>query len=307
VISPADAVAGYLESIAARGAKPGTIEITERALRRFTTWLAPRGIDDLSSVTRGLLADYQVALAKIDWAAASYNREVIIVRKLFQWLIAHRSLIVDPAVGMATVRSPRGARPAITEDEAARILAAPDPRAPWTLRDRALLELLYSTGLRRGETIALDVADLDLKRREVRVRCGKGDKARVTPLGDHAVAALRAYLELERPQLVASESVVALFVSTQGKHRGQRLGIRQLALRVIVAARRAGLTRRVATHALRRAVATHLLRAGADLRHVQALLGHACIETTTIYTEVVIDDLARVHARTHPRGKLTSE
>jgi integrase/recombinase XerD len=185
----------------------------------------------------------------------------------------------------------------------ATLIEALDRDTTTGLRDRALFELLYSTGLRCAEVTALDLADVDLTDGVVFVRKGKGAKQRLVPSGAAAVEAVKQYLIFARPLLLAHPHVQALFVIGHSRGKGTRLGKGGIRCAIERAARAANITRRVTPHTFGHSFATHLLRAGADLRHVQELLGHSRIDATERYTHLDVDDLAVAHARSHPRGK----
>jgi len=222
-----------------------------------------------------------------------------------RWLVSERYLLADSGASLELgVR--RRFQPAnvLTEEEARRLLAAPDSSTPIGRRDRALLELLYSTGLRRAEVAALDVGDVDFVGGSVFVNRGKGGKSRLVPLGENAAAALRLYVDAVRPRFAMKPGVPALFLAAaRNGHSGKRLSAASIRIRIALHAKTAGIERPVTPHALRHSLATHLLRAGADVRHVQAILGHSRIDTTEVYTHLVLGDLARAHARSHPRGR----
>ena len=193
---------------------------------------------------------------------------------------------------------PRGV---LSEAQACKLMAAPNPWTPFGLRDRAMLEVFYGAGLRLSECLNLDVSDIDLARRVIVVRLGKGRKDRVVPLGGRAADAVDKYLQGARPRLVRDPRVSKLFLST----RGRRLTQTTLSEAMAGYGRQAGISWRVSPHVLRHTFATHLLKHGADVRHVQRLLGHADIETTQIYTRVAVKDLHDVIERSHPRDKYT--
>ncbi len=288
---------------------------TERdRLMRFIEWITARRVFDVRAVTRQHIEQYRADLLTIEYRRCDgmhklgqrgrYDR-LAVVQRFFAWLVANRLLIGDPSAGVK--RGRRGAwQPAtvLTEAEIAMLLEAPDASSLTGIRDRAVLELMYSTGLRRAEVVALDLADVDLTDLVVNVRSGKGDKQRLVPIGATAAEALINYLTKARPLFLKNASATALFlVGTRCGQTGRRLGAGSIANVVRAAARRSELGKHVTPHALRHTFATHLLRAGADVRHVQELLGHNRIDTTETYTHLDLSDLAQAHARAHPRGK----
>jgi integrase/recombinase XerD len=232
-----------------------------------------------------------------------------IVQDLFRWLIGRGLLLCDPTAALAIdFKRHQLPRQVLSELDVERLLAAPSAATPLGLRDRAMLALLYSTGLRRAELASLDINDIDLTGLTVFVRRGKGGKPRLVPLGESAAEDLALYLTRGRPELAEGHRMPktpALFVGVGGQGRtnqGGRLQADGVSLMVRRTCAKAKLEKHVMAHALRHAFATHMLRAGADIRHVQRFLGHASIVTTETYTHVAIRDLAQVHAWSHPRG-----
>ena len=205
----------------------------------------------------------------------------------------------DPTLDLSPSKLPRRLPRVLTLAEVEQLLAAPDPSTPEGTRDRAMLELMYASGLRVSETVGLALSDIDLAH-EV-VRCvGKGNKERVVPVGTQAVRALRVYLAQVRPRLVRARPTQALFVSRLGRPL-TRQGCWKLIRRH---ARRAGITRPVTPHMLRHSFATHLLERGADLRAVQEMLGHASLSMTQIYTHLTRQRLRDVYSHAHPRDSM---
>lgn len=304
--SPLDrAVDGYLQHLVVeRGLAGNTVSAYRRDLGRYAAYLAGLGVGDPAQVREEHVTGFAVAIRTGEdggapLAASSAARAVVAVRTLHRFLVLEGTSAADPT---ADVRPPatggRLPKP-ITVDEVTRLLdAVAAPGTPSSLRDRALLELLYGCGARIGEAVGLDVDDVDLDGGLARV-LGKGGKERVVPVGRFALAALQAYLVRVRPALAARGGATpALFLNT----RGGRLS-RQSAWAVLqVAAERAGLAGRVSPHTLRHSFATHLLEGGADVRVVQELLGHASVTTTQIYTKVAPETLREVYAAAHPRA-----
>jgi integrase/recombinase XerD len=223
-------------------------------------------------------------------------------------MVRNEILAHDPA-GMLVLPKRRRTLPRVilTKREIARLLAAPDRATPLGCRDRAVIEVLYATGIRNAEIRGLQVSDLDLGRGLAQIRNGKSGRGRVVPLGRAAAAAVREYLETSRPQLLAglgpdAATEETLFLSRSGRPL--------LALGVIEPlrrhARRARIKKPVTPHTLRHSCATHMLYGRADLRHIQALLGHNSLATTQIYTQVEVTDLKAVHRRCHPRERVMS-
>lgn len=294
----------YLASYATRIA-PSTLEVQTVYIRQFVEWTMEERLFDLTAISRGHIEHYQAQLRTRELARASRTARFNAVRRFFTWAVAHRLLLVDPAAAVqreATLRwEPNNV---LSEAEMIALLDGPDAETAIGIRDRAILELLYSSGLRRSEVAALDLTDVDLIDCVVFVRCGKGAKQRIVPIGQTAVEALTKYLKFARPEFLHFPGATALFLaSSRCGQRGRRLSSASMPIIVHNAARKAGLTKRVTPHTLRHSFATHLLRAGADVRYVQELLGHNRIDTTERYTHLEIGDVAEAHRRSHPRGK----
>lgn len=302
---------GYLDHLTIeRGVAANTLSSYRRDLRRYHEHLRGRDIDDLAAVTETDVSEFLVALRRGDedsgvvpLSAVSAARALIAVRGLHRFAAAEG--ITDADVARA-VKPPTPARrlpKALSVDEVLALLdgAGGDGPAdgPLQLRNRALLELLYSTGARISEAVGLDVDDVDTEARSVLLR-GKGGKQRLVPVGRPAVSALDVYLVRGRPELAArGRGTPAIFLNA----RGGRLS-RQSAWQVLQdAAARAGISSAVSPHTLRHSFATHLLEGGADVRVVQELLGHASVTTTQIYTMVTVHALREVWAGAHPRAR----
>jgi integrase/recombinase XerD len=310
------AVTGYLEHLVVeRGLARNTIESYRRDLRRYESSLAGRGKARLGDVTPADVAEFLASLREGDaehgaLAVSSAARAVIAVRGLHAFAAAHHLAEIDPARDVPPPTPPRRLPKAITLAEVERLLAASGPAAgdasgdPRPLRDRALLEFLYSTGARISEATGLDVDELHLDADPVVRLAGKGGKQRVVPVGSYAVRALEAYLVRARPTLAAASRRASVGPAVFLNARGGRL-TRQGAWGVLrAAAERAGLGPEtdVSPHTLRHSFATHMLDGGADIRVVQELLGHASVATTQIYTLITVDRLREVYATAHPRA-----
>ncbi len=304
-------VEAHLADSLARGLARGTVAYRRVYLAQLVAWLHERGVTTAAQVTPSVLEEY---LVHLKGRVTDYNRrspsplsvktlaaEASVLRSFFSWLAKRHVVLFNPAETLVLGdRSQPLPKTVLTESEVQALLAAPGLDAVG-LRDRAILETLYSTALRRAELCALDLYDLDAAGELVRVRQGKGRKDRYVPVGAHALAALRRYLHQARPDLVVTPKEPALFVASI---TGRRLGRQTLNLIARKHGESAGIGQRVTPHVLRHTCATHLLQGGADLRHVQAILGHASIATTQVYTRVAVEDLAAVHRRSHPRRSL---
>lgn len=304
-----DVLRDYLDHLTVeRGAAANTLSSYRRDLDRYREYLAALGVDDLAAVTSVQVSGFLVAMregsdGRPALAASSAARSLIAVRGLHRFAAAEGLVPLDVA---REVRPPAPAKrlpKALPVDVVVALLEAAggdgESDTPSRLRDRALLELLYSCGARISEVTALDVDDIDAESRSV-VLLGKGGKQRVVPIGRPALAALDAYLVRGRPALVKTSNP-ALFLNV----RGGRLS-RQSAWQVLTtAAERAGIdtsVTHVSPHTLRHSFATHLLEGGADVRVVQELLGHASVTTTQVYTLVTVQALREVYAQAHPRA-----
>ena len=306
------ALRGYLAHLRVeRGLSPHTLSAYERDLGRYLRYLRTGGITAPQEVSRDDVAGFLEALrtgadGARPLASSSASRTVTAVRGWHKFLLAEGTTSQDPS---ATVRPPQPGRrlpKALSIEEVRRLLeAAGIDDSPVSLRDRALLEVLYATGARISEAVGLVVDDLDADSRVLRL-FGKGRKERVVPVGTYAWEALDAYLVRGRPVLAErGRGVPQVFLNTLGRPLS-----RQSAWAVLQqAAERAGLAgagvpdeRRISPHTLRHSFATHLLAGGADVRVVQEMLGHASVTTTQIYTKVTVDHLREVYATSHPRA-----
>jgi len=302
---PGKAVRTYLDHLAVeRGLAANTLSSYRRDLRRYLDHLGGAGVEDLDEVTEQTVADFLVRLREGDaehppLSSTSAARSVVAVRGFHKFALADGLAATDPAGGVKPPTPTKRLPKALPLSDVEAILeVAGEPGTTLALRDRALLEVLYSTGARISEAVGLDVDDLDVVDAVVKLR-GKGGKERVVPIGSYALEAVDAYLVRGRPELVAVKGGPALFLNA----RGGRLS-RQSAWAILVkAAERAGVTADVSPHTLRHSFATHLLDGGADVRVVQELLGHASVTTTQIYTLVTVDSLREVFASAHPRAR----
>ena len=275
-----------------------------RHARALVVWLEERGVA-LGEVRTQDLTAYQsqlLAARKEDGRPFTAGHHVNVVKaiKVFCRFLCRRGyLLHDPAARVEYPRvEKRLPRTILTPEEARRIVEAPRARTPHELRDRAILETFYATGIRAGELGRLTPFDVDTEERVVRILLGKGRKDRNVPLTRAAAAAIEAYLVQGRPKLVRG-GARALFLASRGGPMNRSL------LNTLVHrwARAAGVTKRVTCHTFRHSVATHLLRGRADIRHIQVLLGHGSLATTERYTRVEIQDLQEVIRRAHPRGR----
>lgn len=294
----------YLSYLAVeRGRAPNSIIAYRRDLAAYERYLAGRRVA-LGDVTAAVVEEYLTALAAAGLSASSRARALAAIRGLHAFCLDERGATRDPTAEVEGPRVPEGVPRALSEAEVERLLRAIVGDGPRARRDRAILELLYATGIRISELAGLSLGDLDTAGGVVRV-LGKGSKERIVPVGRFALAALAAWLGPGgRGQIAAGKQTgrldaQALFIST----RGRRMSRQAVWSVVNIAARRVGMADRVTPHVLRHSFATHLLDHGADIRVVQELLGHASITTTQLYTKVSQEHLRRVYLAAHPRAR----
>lgn len=288
----------YLEALRVRGLSPATLASREQAVRRLLERLEKK---ELRAVTRTEVERYAASLFSSRLSAGTVNVHLGALRSFFAWLETRDAVLVNPCAGVPRPRLPeRLPRRVLTAAEAARVIQQPDTATAQGKRDRALLEVVYSSGLRLAELSSLAVHDLDLSNGFVRVARGKGGRGRVAPLGASAVEALRAYLDTRRVWLeLVGRSESALWLSPIKPHGS--LKPQAVALIVRRCAKRAGVGS-VGAHAWRHTCATHLMREGASVAYVQRLLGHRSLATTQIYTRVSVADVSAMVRAAHPRA-----
>ena len=252
-------------------------------------------------VNPAVLQGYVQHLRDKDYADATVARKVAAVKSFFNYLTAEGLVPSDPTESLSSPRVGKTLPKALTVREVDELLEQPRKRStPEAKRDKAMLELLYATGMRVSELVSLDLDSIELHQNKATVRCkGKGGKERLIPIHDQAVHALRIYLQEARPELARSRSEKALFIN----RRGERLTRQGFWLILKNYARQAQISSDVTPHTLRHSFATHMLRGGAPLRSVQELLGHANISTTQVYTQLTNDHVRRVYDKAHPRAR----
>lgn len=270
---------------------------TRSSLERFAAWLNAKGDSSPGSVTQQILSGFLISEKKRGLSATSIKLEAVALRIFFRFLTARGRIPADPAQKLPLPRLPKTLPQPLSRDEIADLVAAPAGDTPLEIRDRALLELLYASGLRIAEVCSVRLENLDEDGGVIRVT-GKGNKTRLIPVGSAALEALRFYLANARPKFVSPRSGAAIFLSVRG-HPLTPARIWQLVRQY---AKQAGIREDVHPHQLRHSFATHLLSGGADLRIIQEMLGHASIATTQIYTQVDGGQLKSVHRKFHPRG-----
>lgn len=292
----------YNETMRVRGYSVPTLHRRESDIRRFVGWCDERGVSRPQDVTKPILERYQKHLFYYrqrngePLTATTQAHYLVSVRQFFKWLTQENHLLYNPASELVVPKTRARLPHVLSEDEVMQLLEQPDTVTPFGVRDRAILELFYSTGIRRTELINLQTHDLALNQHTLSVRGGKGDKDRVVPIGERALRWLRRYLDDVRPHLLLSVNEQTVFLTDYGApFRDNKMGDR---VRRYI--KQAGLDIPGSCHLLRHACATHMLENGAELRYIQVLLGHSQLNSTEIYTHVSIRKLQEVHARTHP-------
>ncbi len=292
----------HFEWMLVTGYSPDTVRARRVSIRKFIGWADERGLDDPTDITRPMLERYQRYLfyyRKDDGSPLTISMQYQYLAPLktwFKWLSRQHHILANPAADLDLPKQPKclpRSVPSVQEVEA--ILSEAEPGSAQGLRDRAMLETLYATGLRRMELPGVAIYDVDLNRGVLWVRHGKGKRERVVPLGDRAMAWLDKYLTESRPQLLTGDTD-ALFLTDYG----EPVAPHYVADKVKRYMQFAGVNKTGSTHLLRHACATHMLEGGADIRFIQEMLGHANLQTTEIYTHVSIDKLIAVHGATHP-------
>lgn len=280
------------------GLSRNTLESYRRDLNKFSEWLEKRRGCGLLATTHADIQGFLAYLMSAQRAkATSTSRAISSLKRLFRYLLRQNKIAADPTLQIATPKLPRSLPKSLTEEDVELLLNAPDVGAPLGMRDRAMLEVLYATGLRVSELVSLNVAQISLDMGVTRVM-GKGSKERLVPLGEEALDWVRRYLAEARPVLLAGRLSDALFVT----QRGEAMTRQMFWYLIKKHATQGGVDKPLSPHTLRHAFATHLLNHGADLRVVQMLLGHSDISTTQIYTHVARERLKSLHAMHHPRG-----
>lgn len=301
---------GFLQWLSVRNHAAGSIEGRRNALKTFLNWCHERELLKASAITRPILESYQAWLWRHRTKAGkplgiSTQRDKLgALKAYFAWLVRQNVIDANPASEIELPRmEKRLPTEALTATQIEAVMAVPNVSDPLGLRDRAMLEVFYATGIRRAELTRLEVSDIHTERRTLRVRKGKGGKDRVVPIGERAAHWLARYGAEVRPRLLINVREQALFLTSYGTAFNPDVLSRQVASTL----KKAGLARAGSCHLLRHTCATHMLEGGADIRFIQQLLGHEKLETTAIYTEVTITQLQAVHDRCHPASKLADD
>lgn len=288
----------YLDALwLERNLADNTLSAYRRDLRMVAQWLSHRGLTLLSVQ----YSDLQLLLAERvegGYKATSTARLLSALRRLFQYLCREKLRSDDPCVQLTSPKLPQRLPKDLSEAQVERLLSAPQVEVPLELRDKAMLELLYATGLRVSELVGLVISDISLRQGVVRI-IGKGNKERLVPLGEEAVYWLEQFMTYGRPWLLNGQSIDSLFPSSRGQQMTRQTfwhRIKNYAIQADID------SEKLSPHVLRHAFATHLLNHGADLRVVQMLLGHSDLSTTQIYTHVATERLRQLHQQHHPRA-----
>jgi tyrosine recombinase XerC len=291
-----EALAGFDRDLGTRGAAEKTRRAYGTDLGQFAAW-ADAGTPEPRTIKYRDLRRYAAHLSERGSAKSTVARKLAAIRGLYDWMMRRGELTQNPADLVPSPKQERSLPKVLRADQIAALLDGIPARSPLEVRDRAMLELAYSCGLRCEEIVNLDLDATDFDGEQLRVT-GKGQKTRILPVGEPAQRALERYLASARPQLVAAGDEPALFVS----RRGMRLSPSDVRRRLQRWVRESAVAGNVSPHALRHSFATHMLEGGADLRSIQELLGHTSISTTQIYTQVESSWLRRQYTRSHPRA-----
>lgn len=280
-----------------RGLARNTLDAYGRDLSRYVAWLKTQGVCSPDEIGAPVLLRFLSYLKDEGLAPRSRSRALVALRTFHKFLVSERLCTANPTGQVAAPRSLAALPKTLAPQDVEALLSAPKGDGPLAVRDRAMLEILYATGLRVSELVTLKLSDLQLDVGYL-TAFGKRSKQRIVPLGTAAISELRGYLTAARPRFDRTGASAFVFMNRSGEGL-TRQGFWKIIKR---RAREAGIHRNITPHTLRHSFATHLLENGADLRSVQAMLGHADISTTQIYTHVTRERLRQLHAQHHPRG-----
>jgi len=282
------------------GLSANTLAAYRRDLLALADWLEASEHISLDSAQEAHLQAYFAARHSLS-KATSANRRLTVFKRYYRWALRERIVLIDPTLRMLAAKQALRVPKTLSEDQVDALLSAPDENSSLGLRDKAMLELLYASGLRVSELVKLKTLHVSLNEGVLRIM-GKGSKERLVPFGDVARDSLLNYMQNARGALLGAKQTQDLFVTASGPKAGTAMSRIMFWSLIKKYALLAGITAPLSPHTLRHAFATHLLNHGADLRSVQVLLGHADISTTTIYTHVARERLKNLHAQHHPRG-----
>jgi len=296
----------YFESLLIKAFSKQTIQSRNCTLHSFTVWLEARGITQPREVTEPILESYQRYLIRYrkpnekPLTISTIHNRMTSIRALFRWMMKSRLLLSNPAADLELPRmDKRLPRQILSTQEAETILQIPDLNKPQGIRDRAILETLYATGIRRMEVNNLKIHDVNMNRGTVMIRLGKGRKDRMIPIGERALAWIDKYLLEVRPTLVFEPDDGTLFLRLSGSP----MGVKRVS-EIVSAYVKLGGIKEGSCHMFRHTMATLMLEGGADIRYIQHMLGHSNLETTEVYTQVSMRKLKEVYDSTHPAAKL---
>ncbi|MGA2462759.1 MAG: site-specific tyrosine recombinase XerD [Thermodesulfobacteriota bacterium] len=283
--------------IVEKGLSKNTIDAYSHGLNRFLDYLRKKGIQEMPSVSKFDVRAFLLALKKQGLSTKTVLRNLVAIRTLFQFLIQEGILEANPIEELESPKISKTLPEILTLKEVEQLLEQPNPQTPLAIRDRAMLEVLYATGMRVSELTHLPINQVNLEGGYVLV-FGKGSKERIIPLGSEAMKWVALYLKVARERLAKGKESPFLFINRSGRGMSRQ----QFWKNIKAYGRRAGIRKRITPHLLRHSFASHLLEGGADLRSVQMMLGHVDISTTQIYTHVTGERLKKIHQRYHPRG-----
>ena len=289
----------YIRYMGEKGYSNRTISTYSGLTRLFFKYLKDNDISDLKDVDKDILRRYQSHLySNTDLGLAGQESRLVSIKSFFKYLEKTNQILYDPSYSIELPRiKDTLPRSILSEPEIKKLLNSPGIDTPIGLRDRAILEVFYSTGIRNTELRNLTLYDIDFDTGRIFIRLGKGGKDRVVPIGDIALNYVREYIDRLRPCLVKANDINILFVSLRGKKLTDDI----IPWIVQKYARIAGISKTIGAHTIRHSFATHILRHGAPIRYIQEMLGHRSLDTTQRYTRVEITDLKKVHKKTHPR------
>lgn len=292
----------YKQYLKAAGYAPATMDSYRKNLDQFCRHLAGLGVTDLRTVTHRMIFDYQACVMAQPIAMESKALKLRPVKRLFEHLVSTHKLLINPAEGIVeTSRKNRKIGPVMSVDEVKKLMAQPNLSLKTGIRDRAVMEMLYSTAIRLDELLHLEIYHADFKDKVLYIRKGKGARQRVVPLGKSAAGFLKEYLEKIRPHYARKNPKERrLWLN----HHGRVLTKESIRASLRTYRISAGIKKPVSPHGFRRSCATHLLQQGVDIRFIQQLLGHRRLSTTQAYTKVMPVNVKKTHERTHPGGQI---
>ena len=280
-----------------RGLAANTRTAYRADLAQFTEYLHSRGVEHLDGAQRPLITEYLLQRRKAGLSARSLSRHLAAIRMFCRFLTREKLLAVDPSQTIDSPKLWRTLPHLLDYEEVNRLLAAPDTRTKFGVRDRAMLEFMYATGLRVSEVAHIKLSDINFEAGFLR-SLGKGSKERIVPIGKQAIEWTQRYLREARGSFARANNIGEVFLST----RSQALSRKTIWVLIKKYARRAGITKNITPHTLRHSFASHLLDNGGDLRVIQEMLGHSSLATTQRYTHVSVNHLKEVYRRAHPRA-----